>query len=111
MQILFTASDSPLRLISTLALLGAGLNLIYSIYVVIVSFTQTVEAGWTSMSLQISGMFFLISLVLSAMAEFLIFISKSISQGPAYFVREEISSKRLGLQSEINVADLDDLSR
>jgi polyisoprenyl-phosphate glycosyltransferase len=103
MEILFSASHSPLRSISFLAILGAGLNLIYSAYVVSVSLTQTVERGWTSMSLQISGMFFLISLLLAAISEFLIFLYRQNGRNSDTFVTREVSSRRVGLADELNI--------
>jgi hypothetical protein len=81
MEILFSASSAPLRAVSALALAGAGLNVAYSIYVLAVSATLKVTPGWTSMSLQISGMFLLVSLVLSLMCEFLIFLYRSTGGG------------------------------
>lgn len=104
-EILFTASKSPMRFISYVAVAGALLNLLYSVYVIITGITQEVEAGWTSLSLQISGMFFIFSLVLAAISEFLIILSKNQSAGNGFFVREETSSANIGLASKLNVKD------
>jgi hypothetical protein len=108
MEILFSASSSPLRLISVVALVAAFLNLVYSIYVLTVSATQEVERGWTSMSLQISGMFFLISLVLSLISEFLIFMYRAIGSDEPTFVKNEIVSRQVGLAGKLNISKLED---
>jgi hypothetical protein len=105
MEILLSASSAPLRVVSTLALVGAGLNVAYSIYVLAVSATLKVTPGWTSMSLQISGMFFLVSLVLSLMCEFLIFLYRAIGGGQDSFIVREINSRFQGLRNQINVDD------
>lgn len=102
-EILFNSSTAPLRAISGLALAGAALNLIYSIYVVLVSITETVARGWTSMSLQLSGMFLLISLVLAAMCEFLIYSQRSLSKESPYFVQGIYTSPVKGTLSDLNV--------
>lgn len=103
-EILFNKSTAPLRAISGLALIGAALNLMYSLYVVLVSLTEPVTRGWTSMSLQLSGMFLLISLVLAAICEFLIFSQRSLAQESPYFVQKISTSPVKGTLSELNIA-------
>lgn len=103
-EILFASSTAPLRAISAMSLLGAMLNLIYSIYVVAVSLLEQVARGWTSMSLQLSGMFLLISLVLAAMCEFLIFMHRSLNREPLYFIQSIWSSPTSGSMSQLNIA-------
>ena len=59
-----------MRLVTSLSLFGAIANVVYSIYVVSIGFFKTdVAPGWISLSLQQSGMFFLISLVLLVLGE------------------------------------------
>ena len=73
MQILFGGSKVPLRLASLIAILGAGLNVLYGLYVLGVSLVDPgIERGWASLSLQSSGMFFLICVVLFIMTEYLL---------------------------------------
>lgn len=108
MEILFSASSSPLRAISMLALAGAGLNLLYSMYVLFTSLTSSVSEGWTSMSLQISGMFLLTSLVLSMICEFLIYSQQSTFSGNKYFIAREFSSPQFGLNTKLNIAEKND---
>lgn len=105
MEILFSASTKPLRTISFLALAGAGLNVLYSIYILGISFTRHVSEGWTSMSLQLSGMFFLTSLVLAIICEFLIYFYKATDPGIRYFIKNEQISKQTGLHKKLNISD------
>ena len=108
MEILFSASSWPLRAISILSLTGAGFNVFYSMYVLFASLTSSVLEGWTSMSLQISGMFLLISLVLAMICEFLIYSHQSTFHGSRYFIAREISSPHFGLNKKINIAEKND---
>ena len=105
LEILFSASSAPLRSMSFLALAGAALNVIYSAYVLLWSITGTALEGWTSMSLQMSGMFFIVSLLLAMICEFLIFMYQSQVKGSPYFIVREISSPRLGLNSKLNISE------
>jgi len=105
MEILFSASSSPLRAISMLALTGAAINVLYSIYVLFTSLTISVSEGWTSMSLQISGMFLLTSLVLSMICEFLIYSQQSTFSGSKYFIARELASPQFGFNTKLNIAE------
>lgn len=82
------------------------MSLAYSFFVLAVFLTgQTVEAGWTSTSLQISGMFFLTSLVLVVMSEALLLNLSVASQDPIAFPAEEFVSSEFGQLSRLNVSD------
>ena len=62
-----------MRLVTSLSLFGALANLGYSIYVVAIGFLKTdVAPGWISLSLQQSGMFFLISLVFLVLGKYIL---------------------------------------
>ncbi len=106
-SILFTASFAPLRVVSLLALVSAFLNVIYAFVVLYISLTQVVERGWTSLSLQISGMFFLTSLVLAAITEFLIFMHGSIARESSYFIKDEIVTERTGMFKSLNLNEVE----
>src|SRR5690606_39203746 len=65
MRLLVSTTRTPMRLVTSLSLFGALANLLYSLYVLASAFLRTdIAPGWVSLSLQQSGMFFLISLVL-----------------------------------------------
>lgn len=94
------------RAASLLALLGAAVSVIYSLYVVgVFLFGGSVEPGWASLSLQFSGMFFLFSLALFIFGENLL-LSISLAGGePGAFVSEEFTSRRMGRERQINIRD------
>lgn len=73
MKLLLGGSRAPLRFASLLALLGAIANVIYAIYVLVISLIRDdLAQGWASTALQVSGMFFLVSLVLLLISEYLL---------------------------------------
>ena len=72
MRLLVSTTQTPMRLVTSISLFGAASNLLYSIYVVAVGILKIdVAPGWVSLSLQQSGMFFLISLVLLVLGEYI----------------------------------------
>lgn len=104
-----SSSILPLRFASTLALIGAGLNLLYTVYVAfVVLFKTDVAAGWTTLSLQQSGMFFLLSIVLFMLTEYLIQMIRWSSDGPRYFISAEATSERLARRERLNVEQVQD---
>lgn len=103
-RLLLSTSTAPLRLASLLGLLGAMLNILYSIYVIAVILARTdVAPGWTTLSLQLSGMFFLISIIVSVVTEYFIIDLKRARGGPSYFVVTEMTSKLLTRRERLNV--------
>ena len=90
---IFNSSSAPLRSVSYLAIGAAVLNVFYSVYVLTVGLTQDVERGWTSMSLQVSGMFFLTMLVLATLSEFLIFMKRSLEPQGHSTILKEVSNQ------------------
>lgn len=101
---LLAASARPLRLAYSVALLGAALNLAYSAYVVAINVIRgnTVE-GWTSMSLQLAGMFFLISIILAVLAEYIFQVVKRGRDRPLYRIRRDATSPSLPARDRLNV--------
>jgi hypothetical protein len=84
-------SASPLRCLTYLGAAAGLLNLLYVGYVVGVNlFKQNVMEGWTTLSLQVSAMFFFVFLILVLMAEYLGHILEEAKDSPAYHVVEEL---------------------
>jgi hypothetical protein len=103
-QLVTSSSESPLRLATTLSTVGAFSSLAYSIYVVLIlAFKEDVAPGWVSLSMQQSGMFFLISLVLLVLSEYVLEISRKANSGPAYYIADEFTSARLTRKERLNV--------
>lgn len=86
-------SMAPLRLVSVLGLVGSFLSLGYSTYVVGVYLSKPdVMPGWTTLSLQVSGLFFLVFVMLTMIGEHLGRLLDESVDRPLYHVREEASS-------------------
>ena len=106
-RLLVSTTRAPMRLVTSLSLFGAVANLVYSIYVMAVALTNPhVAPGWTSMSLQQSGMFFLISLVLLVLGEYILHMASLSNEGPLYHVGQEFTSARMTRRERLNIEEL-----
>jgi len=106
-RLLVSTTRAPMRLVTILCLFGASANFLYSIYVVIVAlFRPGIAAGWASLSLQQSGMFFLISIVLLVLSEYILHVVNISNQGPPYHVGQEFTSERVTWQEKLNVEEV-----
>lgn len=104
MQLLVSTTRAPMRLVTTLSMFGAAANLVYSIYVVAIAiFKSDVAPGWVSFSLQQSGMFFLLSLVLLVLGEYILHMARLSNEGPAYHVAQEFTSARMTRLDKLNI--------
>jgi dolichol-phosphate mannosyltransferase len=94
-------STRPLRLVSALGLAASGLNLLYMLYVVGVYFLKShVQEGWTTTSLQLSGMFFLLFAILSILSEYVGRVLEETRDRPLYHVLEERNSNVMVADAE-----------
>lgn len=108
MRLLVSTTRAPMRLVTWLSLFGAGANLLYSVYVVAVGILKSdVAPGWISLSLQQSGMFFLISLVLLVLGEYILHMASLSNEGPLYHVAQEFTSARLTRRERLNIEEAD----
>lgn len=106
-SLLVSTTQAPMRLVTALSLFGAVANLIYSAYVLAVGIFKTdIAPGWVSLSLQQSGMFFLISLVLLVLGEYILNVATLSNEGPLYHVNQEFTSERMTRRERLNVEDL-----
>ena len=105
-RLLVSTTRVPMRLVTSLSLFGALANFVYSIYVVAIGFFKTdVAPGWISLSLQQSGMFFLISLVLLVLGEYILHMASLSNEGPLYHVAQEFTSAITGRREKLNVEE------
>lgn len=106
MRLLVSTTKAPMRIVTTLSLFGAVANLLYSAYVVVTYLVKPdVAAGWASLSLQQSGMFFLLSLVLLVLGEYILNMSSLANEGPGYHVGQEFSSEKMYAKHKLNVEE------
>lgn len=106
-RLLVSTTRAPMRLVTSLSLFGAVANLFYSVYVVAIGlFKEDVAPGWVSLSLQQSGMFFLISLVLLVLGEYILHMARLSNEGPQYHIAQEFTSARLTRRERLNVEEV-----
>ena len=104
MRLLVSTTRAPMRLVTALSLFGAGANLLYSFYVIAVAMLKAdVAAGWVTLSLQQSGMFLLISLVLWMLGEYILHMASLSNQGPMYHVAQEFTSAVMTRRGKLNI--------
>ncbi len=86
----------PLRVVTAAGLLGAFLNLLYAVYIIAIYLLKpTVAEGWTTLSLQLSGMFFFVCLILAVLSEYVGTILGEVRSRPLYFISQEANSSVL----------------
>ena len=106
MRLLVSTTRAPMRLVTSLSLFGAVANLMYSAYVLAIGLLKPdVAPGWVSLSLQQSGMFFLISLVLLVLGEYILHMASLSNEGPLYHVGQELTSARITRREKLNIEE------
>ncbi|RBY89826.1 hypothetical protein [Blastococcus sp. TF02A-26] len=100
---IFYASGRPLRVAVGISMAASLVNVIYALYVAIIGASGDAVAGWTSMSLQMSFMFLLLSVVIGIMAEFMFQANETANERPIYRVAFEATSSVLAARDMLNV--------
>jgi hypothetical protein len=104
MRLVLANTFAPIRIMSVTALAGAALNVLYSVYVLVIALLKPdVAPGWVTLSLQQSGMFFLLSAMIFILSEYLMHTLKWMMGGPQYFVASEMTSAVLTRHKKLNV--------
>ena len=105
-QLLVTSTSAPMRLVGMLSLFGAAANLLYSLYVIAVALTRdNVAPGWVTLSLQQSGMFFLLSLVLFVLGEYVLNIPLLHAGTPKWHIAREFASATITRKERLNIQE------
>lgn len=95
-DLLAASTRHPLRMVTAAGMLGALLNLLYACYVVVIFLIKpNVAQGWTTLSLQLSGMFFFVCLILAVLSEYVGTILGEVRSRPLYFIAQEANSSVL----------------
>ena len=103
-DLLFSTSAKPLRIITLMSLSISILNVIYALYVVLILVVKDdVATGWASMSLQISGLFFLVCIILAVMSEYVLQILEATTQHPRYHIAAQRHSGMMQIARDRNV--------
>lgn len=95
-DIMVANSLRPLRWACYLGIIASLINLLYIAFVIAVYLLKTsVAPGWSTLSLQIALMFFLISVILSIMCEYVGMLFERSKGWMAYYVSSEDNSSVL----------------
>ncbi len=106
MRLMVATTRGPMRLMTLLSLFGAVANLVYSVYVIIIAIAkENVAPGWVTLSLQQSGMFFLFSLVLLMLSEYILHMARLSQEGPPYHVAQEFTSAVMTRRQRLNIEE------
>lgn len=93
LEIITSYSTHPLRFVTWLGVFAGTLNVIYAAYVLVLNLTSTELApGWTSTSVQLSLMFFVLFMVLIILSEYIGRILTEIHRDPHYYITNELTS-------------------
>jgi hypothetical protein len=103
-RLLVSIGAAPIRLVSIISIASSVLSVLYAIYVVIIYFTKpNVASGWTTLSLQISGMMFLFSVMLALLSEYIVQIYTSTAARRRRQVVRELRSEKTARHDRPNV--------
>jgi len=93
LEIISSYSTHPLRFVTWLGLAAGVLNVIYACYVVTLNiFVSHLAPGWTSTSMQLSLMFFILFIIMTILSEYVGRILTESHREPSYFVADELVS-------------------
>jgi polyisoprenyl-phosphate glycosyltransferase len=102
------STAAPLRLACYLAVTASFLSFAYALYVVLVTTLRgDVVEGWTSLSLVFSGLFFLLSVVLAVLAEYVFQIVQRSHDRALYRIAEETAGAVSAVRAPNVVAIVD----
>lgn len=93
LEIISSYSTHPLRFVTWLGVAAGTINVLYALYVVILNLlSSNLAAGWTSTSMQLSLMFFVLFIILTILSEYIGRILTETHQDPQYYVIDELTS-------------------
>lgn len=93
LSLLIHHSVAPLRAVSLLGLFGSTASLLYSVYVLgVYLFQENVMPGWTTLSLQVSGLALVAFVMLTLLGEAMGRVLEELLDRPLYHVREDRAS-------------------
>lgn len=104
LEIAVNYSSHPLRFATWLGVLAGVLNVIYAFYVVALNLTRSqITEGWTTTSLQLSLMFFVLFFIMVILAEYIGRILAETRRESYFVVDEQSSQVSLADENRTNV--------
>lgn len=105
-KVLSKTNGFPVRTLIIISLVSAFLNVLYSLYTVYSFFMfENIAPGWITQSFQMSGMFFLFSLLFALLGEHLISIENSVNHRLRYTIIREIRSQKSRRYGDRNIVE------
>ena len=106
-RLLLTSSSLPMRAASLLGVAGGVGSLVYMIYVLVTWLVKPdIAPGWTTLSLQVSGMCFLFSVLFLLISEYLVQILSVLPvRSRRHLVTREITSQLSRRDGRVNVLE------
>lgn len=93
LEIVTSYSTHPLRFVTWLGFFAGIVNVIYAIYVLFLNMTNfKLAPGWTSTSMQLSLMFFVLFMIMIILSEYIGRILTESFHEPSYLVADELVS-------------------
>jgi hypothetical protein len=106
LSLMTVTSETPLRLTSGLCILSAFASLFFSAYVAAVYFFRDeVAPGWTTLSLQLNALFFMLSMSVFALSEYVLSLGRKGRRG--YRLIATHSSGKSTIRDVINVVQVE----
>jgi len=104
-DIVVSNSTRPLRYLSWLGVIVAGLNVLYIGYIALIYlFKSDVAEGWVTQSMQSAVMFFFLFLTLAVLGEYVGQLLDEVRARPLYVARQErVSSVLIADGERVNV--------
>ena len=97
-----------MRLVTVLTLFGAAANLFYTVYILMIAiFKSDIADGWLSLSLQQSGMFFLISIFFFILSEYILEMKGLKKNEHSNYISQEFGSTVISRHNKINLKEND----
>ncbi|WP_297527232.1 glycosyltransferase [Thiohalobacter sp.] len=107
LKLITASSKTPLRVVVGLTSIGATINLAYVLYVLLIAILkEEVEPGWITLSLQQSGMFFLLSVALLVLSEYVLYIVSLVEDKPSALVNQQFTSANVPRFDRLNIKDI-----
>ncbi|MEI6851147.1 MAG: glycosyltransferase [Candidatus Saccharibacteria bacterium] len=93
LEIVTSYSTHPLRFVTWLGLFAGIINVVYACYIVVLNISlSNLAPGWTSTSMQLSLMFFVLFIIIVILSEYIGRIITESYREPNYLVADELVS-------------------
>jgi len=104
--LIVSTTNAPMRIATIVSLAAAALNVVYSIYVIVVGLQSSdLAPGWASLSLQQSLMYFTFAIVLYIFGEYLLRVLSLSNSGPPFTIGQEFTSTKISVRDKLNISE------